>query len=303
MGPTGVGKTDLAIELSQQIPIQIISVDSVQIYKHMNIGSGKPSSDTLNKFPHDLINIIEPSDGYSTAKFQNDCKHSIKDAFHSDKLPFLVGGTMMYFDHLINGISKLPQVDADIRADVEEEFKQIGSEEMHNYLKRIDLAASLKIHKNDSQRIKRAIEVYKSTGKEFSKWQAEQRKETSKLVKNSKVIQLAIKPKDKELHRESIAKRFKEMIEIGLIDEVEKLLNMPKVDKNSQSMKSVGYRQVCEFLEGDSSLDVMIEKAINSTRQLAKRQMTWINSWEKLIILEKNSSLTSSVNKLILENI
>ena len=303
MGPTGVGKTALVLELFSKIPIQIISVDSVQIYKDMNIGSGKPSTEILSDFPHDLINIIEPTDTYSTAKFQNDCLGAVKKAFYSDKLQFLVGGTMMYFDHLINGISQLPPTNEQVRSDINEEFERIGAKEMYNYLRKVDLKASLKIHENDSQRIKRALEVYKSTGKEFSKWQEDQRKEVNKLVLDSHLIQIAIQPKDKELHREIIAKRFKKMIETGLIDEVEKLLNSHNIDKNSQSMKSVGYRQVCEFLEGDISFDLMIEKAINATRQLSKRQMTWINSWKNLNIIENNSKLGSEVEKLLLKQL
>ena len=303
MGPTGVGKTEIALELFQKMPIEILSVDSVQIYKHLNIGSGKPSPEVLRDFPHELINIIEPTDNYSTAKFQQDCLASITEGFKFNKLPILVGGTMMYFDHLINGISKLPSVEKNIRLEVEEEFRNIGSNEMHNLLKRIDINASKKIHPNDSQRIKRAIEVYRATGKEFSKWQSEQTKEVSPLIQETKVIQIALKPNDKEIHRESIANRFKDMIELGLVNEVEDLLNFPGVNKDSQSMKSVGYRQVCEFLEGDIGLDVMIEKAINSTRQLAKRQMTWINSWKGLTVLEKDSSTVRTLEKLVSESL
>ena len=303
MGPTGVGKTEIALELFQKMPIEILSVDSVQIYKHLNIGSGKPSPEVLRDFPHELINIIEPTDNYSTAKFQQDCLASITEGFKFNKLPILVGGTMMYFDHLINGISKLPSVEKNIRLEVEEEFKNIGSNEMHNLLKRIDINASKKIHPNDSQRIKRAIEVYRATGKEFSKWQSEQTKEVSPLIQETRVIQIALKPNDKEIHRESIANRFKDMIELGLVNEVEDLLNFPGVSKDSQSMKSVGYRQVCEFLEGDIGLDVMIEKAINSTRQLAKRQMTWINSWKGLTVLEKDSSTVRTLEKLVSESL
>jgi tRNA dimethylallyltransferase len=303
MGPTGVGKTEIALELFQKMPIEILSVDSVQIYKHLNIGSGKPSPEVLRDFPHELINIIEPTDNYSTAKFQQDCLASITEGFKFNKLPILVGGTMMYFDHLINGISKLPSVEKNIRLEVEEEFRNIGSNEMHNLLKRIDINASKKIHPNDSQRIKRAIEVYRATGKEFSKWQSEQTKEVSPLIQETKVIQIALKPNDKEIHRESIANRFKDMIELGLVNEVEDLLNFPGVSKDSQSMKSVGYRQVCEFLEGDIGLDVMIEKAINSTRQLAKRQMTWINGWKGLTVLEKDSSTVRTLEKLVSESL
>jgi len=300
MGPTGVGKTNLAMELFQQIQIEIISVDSVQIYKNLDIGSGKPTKEELKIYPHSLIDILEPSEKYSTAKFQIDCLKCINRAFESNRIPVLVGGTMMYFSHLINGISRLPSVSGKIRSTVEKDFDEKGATEMHNYLKIIDPESSSKIHPNDSQRIKRAIEVFKATGKEFSQWKKEHKREINNLIDSSKVIQLAIKPKDKTLHRDSVATRFNNMIDEGLIEEVEKILSLNDMSRNSQSMKSVGYKQVCDFLEGDIGLDDMISTSINATRQLAKRQMTWINNWEGLTVLENNSKLISSVKNMIL---
>ena len=303
MGPTGVGKTDLIIELYSQIPITIISVDSIQIYKDLNIGSGKPSNEVLKKYPHELIDFVEPTESYSTARFQEDVIHCIKDSFEANKTPVLVGGTMMYFHHLINGISKLPSVSNQIRIEVQSEFDEKGSEEMHKYLQKIDRKSSLKIHPNDSQRIKRAIEVYKATGKEFSNWQTEQKKEINEIIGESNTLQIAIKPLDRQLHRADVAKRFLNMIDKGLVEEVERILNLKGMSINSQSMKSVGYRQVCQFLDGDYGLDDMIIKAINSTRQLAKRQMTWINGWDDLTLLEKDPALPSYIKNLILKNL
>ena len=303
MGPTGVGKTDLIIELYSQIPITIISVDSIQIYKDLNIGSGKPSNEVLKKYPHELIDFVEPTESYSTARFQEDVIHCIKDSFEANKTPVLVGGTMMYFHHLINGISKLPSVSNQIRIEVQSEFYEKGSEEMHKYLQKIDRKSSLKIHPNDSQMIKRAIEVYKATGKEFSNWQTEQKKEINEIIGESNTLQIAIKPLDRQLHRADVAKRFLNMIDKGLVEEVERILNLKGMSINSQSMKSVGYRQVCQFLDGDYGLDDMIIKAINSTRQLAKRQMTWINGWDDLTLLEKNPALPSYIKNLILKNL
>ena len=302
MGPTGVGKTDLAIELYKNLGINIISVDSVQIYKHLNIGSGKPSSKVLDKYPHDLIDILRPNENYSTSQFQGDAIDSIRKAFESKRIPLLVGGTMMYFHHLVNGISKLPSVDSQIRLRVKEEFEDKGVHAMYKYLEKIDKNYSIKIHQNDTQRIKRAIEVFLATGKELSKWQDENKKETNQIIRESNLIQIAIKPHDKDLHRENIAKRFKGMIDAGLIEEVESILEHKGMSSNSQSLKSVGYRQVCEYLKGDYSLDDMIDKGINSTRQLAKRQMTWMRNWKNLIFVENNSSLFSSVKDLILKN-
>ena len=302
MGPTGVGKTDLAIELYEDLDINIISVDSVQIYKHLNIGSGKPSSKVLEQYPHDLIDILKPHESYSTSQFQDDVIDSIRNAFRTKRIPLLVGGTMMYFHHLVNGISRLPSVDGQIRLRVQGEFEEKGVHEMYRYLQKIDKNSSIKIHQNDTQRIKRAIEVFLATGKELSKWQAENKKEINQVISESNLIQIAIKPQDKDIHRENIAKRFKRMIDTGLIEEVEGILERKGMSPNSQSMKSVGYRQVCEYLAGDYSLDDMIDRGINSTRQLAKRQMTWMRSWDNIIFLENNSSLFRSVKDLILKN-
>ena len=302
MGPTGVGKTDLAIELYKNLDINIISVDSVQIFKYLNIGSGKPSANVLQKYPHELIDILKPNETYSTSKFQVDVINSIRNAFQTERVPVLVGGTMMYFHHLVNGISRLPSVDSQIRIRVKEKFEEMGAHKMHEYLEKIDKNSSIKIHPNDSQRIKRAIEVFLATGKEFSNWQAENKKEINKVITESHIIQIAIKPKDTDIHREVTAKRFKGMINDGLIHEVEGILDHQEMSANSQSLKSVGYRQVCEYLAGDYSLDDMIDRGINSTRQLAKRQMTWMRSWDNLIVLENNSSLSRSVMDLILNN-
>ena len=303
MGPTGVGKTDLMIELYSQFPIKIIGVDSVQIYKHLNIGSGKPSSNLLQKYPHDLVDIIEPTENYSTARFQEDVIKSIKDSFEEERIPILVGGTMMYFHHLVEGISKLPKVSEAIRAQVESEFEREGSQKMHDHLKTIDSKSSTKIHFNDSQRIKRAIEVYRSTGQELSKWQEEEKKEVSEIITKSNLKQIALIPESRDLHREVISERFKMMIKQGFVEEVEDILNMKGMSYASHSMKSVGYRQVCEYLAGDYGLDDMIEKSVNATRQLAKRQMTWINNWNNLIKVDKKESPLDTVNDLIKKNI
>ena len=302
MGPTGVGKTDLAIELCSHFPISIISVDSVQIYKHLDIGSGKPSKDLLQSFPHDLIDIVEPTEPYSTAQFQKDALKSIKDSFKGGKIPILVGGTMMYFNHLIDGISRLPQVSQDIRSDIEREFEKNGSEKMHDYLKTIDLKSSEKIHINDSQRIKRAIEVFKATGKGLSQWQEEKKKEVSRTISNSNLQQISLIPESRTLHRELILRRFNQMISDGLIEEVEKILNLEGMSSGSQSMKSIGYRQVCKYLDGDYGLDDMIEKSVNATRQLAKRQMTWLNNWNNLKQISAKESPLKTLVDLIKKN-
>ena len=290
MGPTGIGKTDLAFQLYDSADIEIIGVDSVQVYKHLNIGSGKPNKEVLKKYPHNLIDIIEPYESYSTGKFQKDCLREIKRIDSSNKTPLLVGGTMLYFKNLFYGLSKLPESTKDIRDEVEMECKKKGLEEMYEYLIKIDPISANNIHSNDSQRIKRAIEVYRLTDKPLSLWLQESYTEVHEDIKPFNVLQFAIKPKDKELHREKIALRFQDMIDKGLITEVEEILNVKQMNADKASMKTVGYKQVSDYLNGDLSFDEMIARAVIATRQLAKRQMTWLRSWNKIIWLEEGSA-------------
>ena len=289
MGPTGIGKTDLAFELYDSTNVEIISVDSVQVYKHLNIGSGKPDKKVLTKYPHKLINVIDPHENYSTGKFQKDCLQEIKQADSSKKMPLLVGGTMLYFKNLLHGLSELPESTEEIRQEVELECNQKGVEVMYGHLKQIDPLSAKNIHPNDSQRIKRAIEVFRLTNKPLSLWQQENQLKVHKDLKSFDIHQFAIKPKDKEIHREKVAIRFQKMIDQGLIEEVEGLLKKRQMDSSKSSMKSVGYKQVLDYLEGNLSLDEMVFRAVTATRQLAKRQMTWLRSWNGVIWLEEES--------------
>ena len=289
MGPTGIGKTDLAFELYDSTNAEIISVDSVQVYKHLNIGSGKPDKKVLTKYPHKLIDVIDPDENYSTAKFQKGCLKEIKKAHSSKKIPLLVGGTMLYFKNLFHGLSELPQSTVEIRQEVELECNQKGLKIMHGHLQQIDPLSAKNIHPNDSQRIKRAIEVFRLTNKPLSLWQQENHLKIHEDLKSFDIHQFAIKPKDKEIHREKIAIRFEEMIDQGLIEEVEGLLKKKQMDSSKSSMKSVGYKQVSDYLEGNLSHDEMLFRAVTATRQLAKRQMTWLRSWNEVIWLEEES--------------
>ena len=289
MGPTGIGKTDLAFELYDSANIEIISVDSVQVYKHLNIGSGKPDKKVLTKYPHKLIDVIDPHENYSTGRFQKDCLKEIKEADSSKKIPLLVGGTMLYFKNLLHGLSELPESTEEIRQEVELEYNQKGLEVMHGHLQKIDPLSAKNIHRNDSQRIKRAIEVFRLTSKPLSLWQQENQLKVHEDLKSFDIHQFAIKPKDKEIHREKVAIRFQEMIAQGLIEEVEALLKKKQVDSSKSCMKSVGYKQVLDYLEGNLSLDEMMFRAVTATRQLAKRQMTWLRSWNGVIWLEEES--------------
>ena len=194
MGPTGIGKTDLAFELYDSANIEIISVDSVQVYKHLNIGSGKPDKKALTKYPHKLIDVIDPHEKYSTGKFQKDCLKEIKKANSSKKMPLLVGGTMLYFKNLFHGISKLPESTDEIRQEVELESNQKGLKKMYEYLKKVDLLSAKGIHPNDSQRIKRAIEVYRLTNKPLSLWHQENYLEVHADLKSFEIFQFAESP-------------------------------------------------------------------------------------------------------------
>ena len=280
MGPTGVGKTDLAILLSEELAIDIISVDSVQIYRRMDIGSGKPSSEVLKRYPHKLVSFIDPWKTYSTALFVNDARKEIALADKSNKLPVLVGGTMLYFRSLLGGISRMPKADQSVRDEISMQAKKNGWGHLHKKLAEIDPNSAKRIHQNDTQRIQRALEVYRVSSKTMTEWL--ERDKGSELLKSRKVMQFAVAPESREVLREDIKTRFLSMIEAGLIKEVEELLKLEPMDSKQSSMKSVGYRQVCQYLDGKFSYDEMIDKAINATRQLAKRQITWLRSWKNL---------------------
>ena len=287
MGPTGVGKTELAIELSKLLNSFLISVDSVQVYKGLDIGSGKLSKERLQKFPHKLIDIAEPTDPYSTAKFNGDVSEAIKEILGNHKVPLLVGGTMLYFNSFIKGLSRLPEANEIIRKDLLTKALDIGWPGMHKELTKIDLETSLKIHENDSQRIQRALEVFLITGKPLSILQKLNKK--SNLNKH-KIVQFAIAPQSREILKKTLEDRFLDMLDKGLIQEVEALINIKGIKKDLPSMRSVGYKQVWEYLDGNLSKDEMILSSISATRQLAKRQLTWLKNWKDLIWIPQNVS-------------
>ncbi len=280
MGPTGVGKTDLAVSLNEEISSEIINVDSVQVYKGMDIGSGKPSKSTLLIHPHKLLSIIEPWESYSTALFVIDATREMDLCHRSKKLPILAGGTMLYFRSLLSGISRMPAADQTVRAKIVKEAKKMGWQHLHKRLSKIDPESALRIHSNDTQRIQRALEVYLISSKTMSEWR--QGNQGRELLKSHDIFQFGIKPESREILRNNIKQRFLRMLEEGLVEEVDKLLKMKQMDSNKVSMRSVGYRQVCDYLEGRLSYEEMVTKAINATRQLAKRQMTWLRGWKNL---------------------
>ncbi|MCU7800322.1 MAG: tRNA (adenosine(37)-N6)-dimethylallyltransferase MiaA [gamma proteobacterium symbiont of Lucinoma myriamae] len=272
MGPTASGKTDLAIELVKHYPFEIISVDSALIYKGMNIGTAKPTKEELAVAPHHLIDFLDPAQSYSTAAFRADALQAMEDIHARNKIPLLVGGTMLYHRSLLYGLSELPKADDLIRAKLQDEAEVHGAEFMHQKLAAIDQQAAKKIHPNDPQRVQRALEVYEITGKSMTQLQQENLAEALPWD----TYKIIIAPESRDLLRERIAIRFKQMIEQGFIEEVQGLFKRGDLDLSLPSMRAVGYRQVWEYLQGKMNKEQMIERGITITRQFAKRQMTWL---------------------------
>lgn len=278
MGPTASGKTGLGIELVERLNGEIISVDSAMVFKGMNIGTAKPTKEELARAPHRLIDFLDPASAYSAANFREDAIREANEVFAKGKIPIFVGGTMLYFRALQNGLSNLPQADETIRERLEQEAKEIGWDGMHQRLEQIDPVAAARIHPNDPQRIQRALEVYEITGRPLTQLFAEEEKEAAPFP----IVKLALQPDAREKLHKKIEQRFMLMLEQGFVEEVEQLRARGDLDLSKPSMRAVGYRQVWEYLAGDRTYENMIEKGITATRQLAKRQVTWLRAEEKL---------------------
>lgn len=283
LGPTGSGKTDLALALAERFPVEIISVDSAMVYRGMNIGTSKPSAEVRSKIPHRLIDICDPDEVYSAGRFCKEAKFAIHDILAKGKTPLLVGGTLLYFKALLQGICELPVASPSIRLALQDTAFEKGLGFLHERLKVVDPIAAARIHPHDKQRIERALEVYEQTGKpltEFIKqgWQA-----TSFPYD---VLQLALIPVDRSRLYLRIERRFLDMLKRGLVDEVRKLRNNTNLTLNAPSMRAVGYRQVWLYLNKQIDEAKMQEEAITATRHLAKRQITWLNSWQGLLHFE-----------------
>ncbi|PIQ43767.1 MAG: tRNA (adenosine(37)-N6)-dimethylallyltransferase MiaA [Gammaproteobacteria bacterium CG11_big_fil_rev_8_21_14_0_20_46_22] len=289
MGPTASGKTRLAMRLAEKFPVDIISVDSAMVYRGMDIGTAKPTPEELAQFPHQLIDIRNPDEVYSAADFCSDAEKAIEQSLKANRLPVLVGGTMLYFKALQDGLSDLPSKDDAIRAEIEARASAHGWAALHDELRNVDPVSAEKIHANDPQRLSRALEVFALTGKPMSAFLGEQR--PSKFS----YLNVALVPDDREHLRQMIAKRFEGMLKAGFIDEVKSLMSQYALDPSMPSMRCVGYRQALMHLNGEYDVDAMKEKAITATRQLAKRQLTWLRSWSGL---QTFSSETASLDKL-----
>ena len=285
MGPTNTGKTSLAISLAEKLDAEIISVDSVQIYKYADIGSNKLKPNLLKDHPHHLINSIEPQDSYSVGNFRNDAIKTINTLDEKNKNIILVGGTMMYFNSLFKGISDLPENDLEIRRQLDAEEKKYGINFLYQRLKKIDEESALKIHKNDQQRIKRSLEIFIQTGETHSKLK---KKIAFNPLENRNFLNFAIVPEDKKLFKKNLNARFQMMLDEGLIEETKFLIE--KFSKNVKLLSSVGYKQVVEYLDEKTSLEEMIEKATNANYQLSKRQITWLKKFKITEIFSTNQS-------------
>lgn len=282
MGPTAAGKTGLAIQWHAEFPVSLLSVDSALVYRDLNIGAGRPSPDELARAPHHLIDLRPIWEPYSAAEFARDANRQLAHAWDGGRLPVLVGGTNLYFKALLEGISTLPAADQDVRRQLLEEAAATGWEVLHARLASLDPQAAERIHPNDPQRIQRALEVHALTGRTMTQLQQEQRPQPLQ----ARLLKIIWAPLDRQWLHDRIAARFHQMLEAGLVDEVAALRSEDQVHRSLPAMRSVGYRQVWEYLEGECTKEEMIERAIAATRQLAKRQYTWLRKQEQSIWLD-----------------
>jgi tRNA dimethylallyltransferase len=280
MGPTASGKTDLAMRIADNLAVEIISVDSALIYKGMDIGTAKPNAEELAAYPHHLIDIRDPRDVYSAADFRHDALALMADISARGKTPLLVGGTMMYFKMLLEGMSDLPEASAEVRAAIEQDAMQHGWDYVHQQLAAVDSESAARIHPNDPQRVQRALEVYRISGMSMTEHRALEQK--NKGTFPYQAVQIAIAPNDRQVLHRRIEHRFVQMLQGGFEEEVRLLYERGDLNVAMPSMRSVGYRQMWLYFDGLYKRDEMQEKGIIATRQLAKRQFTWLRGWQEL---------------------
>jgi len=278
MGPTAAGKTDLAMELAARWPFEIISVDSALVYRGMDIGTGKPTPELLHKFPHHLVDILDPSEAYSAGQFVRDAAHLITDIHARGRVPLLVGGTMLYFRALLQGIAEMPEASAEFRNALDQRAAAMGWPALHAELADVDPVAAGRIGTNDAQRIQRALEVIALTGRSMSEVQQQARPPLPSV----RFIRLGISPTDRETLYARIAARFHQMMTRGFLEEVRSLHQRGDLHSELPSMRAVGYRQLWKYLENEWSLEWAIEQGILATRHLARRQLIWMRALPEL---------------------
>jgi tRNA dimethylallyltransferase len=277
MGPTASGKTELALRLADAFPLDLISVDSALVYRGMDIGTAKPDPETLQRVPHRLIDIRDPEESYSAGEFVRDAFTEVDACIERGRIPLLVGGTMMYFRALTEGIADLPEADVDIRAAIDAEAEAAGWPALHAQLAAVDENAAARINPNDSQRIQRALEVYRVSGKPLSEWQAG----AGSFDRNDTFLKVALVSDSRPALHDRIALRLQSMLDNGFVEEVETLMARPGLSASHPSMRAVG-----SYLEGKDTLDDARQKALAATRQLAKRQLTWIRSERQVTLVD-----------------
>jgi tRNA dimethylallyltransferase len=282
MGPTASGKTDIAISLRKRFPCDIISVDSAMVYRGMDIGTAKPDAETLRRAPHQLIDIRDPEDSYSAGDFVRDARLAIEASVTQGRIPLLVGGTMMYFRALTKGIADLPGADTKVRSDIDEEAGRRGWPALHAELAKVDPVLAARLNPSDSQRIQRALEVFRISGKPLSQWQREGNPQTDGI----EFIKVALRIEPRRILHERIERRLEVMIELGFEAEMQRLRERVGLKPDSSSMRSVGYRQFWSHLDGEYTAQEARDRALFATRQLAKRQLTWLRSEEDVYLLD-----------------
>lgn len=299
MGPTASGKTAAALEIASHIPCEVISVDSALVYREMDIGTAKPSAEERAAVPHHLIDILDPLEAYSAMQFRQDALRLVGEIHRRGRLPLLVGGTMLYFKVLRDGLDDLPEADPEVRARLDKEAAEVGMPAMHARLARLDPETAARLKPNDSQRIQRALEIIELTGQPMSQLLAK----GPKTALPFDLLPISLEPSDRSVLHARIAARFDAMLRGGaLVDEVKALRARGDLHLGLPSMRCVGYRQVWEYLDGDCDLETMREKGIAATRQLAKRQITWLRSMPDRIVVDCNSSdATTKVLQLVRE--
>ena len=296
MGPTASGKTALAIELRKHLPVELINVDSAQIYRGLDIGSAKPDAATLAAAPHRLLDIRDPAQAYSAAEFLADAKSEMDNIVAAGKVPLLVGGSMMYFKVLLEGLSDLPEANQQVRAEIEQQAALDGWPALYRELESVDPETAIRLHPNHSQRIQRALEVYRLSGVPLSSLQG---RFTGGLQDKYDIVQFSLLPQNRSLLHSRIQARFQQMMESGFEQEVQQLYQRGDLHVNLPAIRSVGYRQFWDYCAGECSLAEAQEKAVIATRQLAKRQMTWLRNWPQAVEIEvDNQSGFVSVEEL-----
>lgn len=274
MGPTASGKTAVAMALADRLPVELISVDSAQVFRDMDVGTAKPDRATLARYPHRLIDLISPEESYSAARFRADALAAMAEATAAGRLPLLVGGTMLYFRALLDGLAELPQADAALRAEIDAEAAALGWPAMHAKLAELDPATAARLHPTDSQRLQRALEICRLSGRPMSELLAESQRQTPPYD----FLQIGLLPSDRAVLHRRIEQRFDDMLQAGLDEEVRALRQKYRLDLNLPSMRCVGYRQVWEAQDGLLPKNEMRDRGVFATRQLAKRQITWLTN-------------------------